>query len=143
MFKVIGNPVQATQEQINLADERVRESSKFIFPFANGEELSFIGCFWQPAKNDDADASYLIFRFKSEKDGHTGDVTRKMLCNRGKKILTEDVTLLGMMPVNSLPSELHKLCTEKDAKFVAVSVPDYYSSGTRRISDFGVIQMKK
>ena len=143
MFKVIGNPVEATQEQINLADERVRESSKFIFPFANGEELSFVGCFWQPAESDGNDASYLVFRFKSEKDGHTGDVTRKMLCNRGKKILTEDVTLLGMMPVNSLPSELHKLCTKKDAKFVAVSVPDYYSSGTRRISDFGVIQMKK
>jgi hypothetical protein len=143
MFKVIGSPIEATKEQIALADERVRESSKFIFPFANGEELSFVGCFWQPAENDGADASYLVFRFKSEKDGHTGDVTRKMLCNRGKKILTEDVTLLGMMPVNSLPSDLYKLCNKKDAKFIAVSVPDYYSSGTRRISDFGVIQMKK
>lgn len=143
MFKVIGSPVEATQAQIELADERVRESSKFIFPFANGEELSFIGCFWQQAENDGTDASYLVFRFKSEKDNHTGDVTRKMLCSRGKKILSEDVTLLGMMPVNSLPSELHKLCTKKDAKFIAVSVPDYYSSGTRRISDFGVIQMKK
>jgi hypothetical protein len=143
MFKVIGSPIEATKEQIELADERVRESSKFIFPFMNGEELSFVGCFWQPAESDGADASYLVFRFKSEKDGHVGDVTRKMLCNRGKKILSEDITLIGMMPVNSLPSDLFKLCNEKDARFIAVSVPDYYSSGTRRISDFGVIQVKK
>ena len=143
MFKVIGNPVQATQEQITLADERVRESSKFIFPFMNGEELSFVGCFWQPAESDGADASYLVFRFKSEKDGHVGDVTRKMLCTRGKKILNEDITLVGMMPTNSLPSELYKLCAQEGARFITVSVPDYYSSGTRRISDFGVIQVKK
>jgi hypothetical protein len=141
-FVLIGSPQEAKQVDFEKADQRQREVSRFIFPFKNGEKLTFVGCFLQKAENDGKTADYLVYRFKNE-SGQEGDVTRKMLCDRGKKILDDDVTLEGILPVNSLSSEVYKACNKKGAKFVAAVVPDYYSNGTRRMSDFGVIQFAK
>ena len=142
-FELTGKPTKASPQQIKEAENRFMNSQRFIFPLKDGTEIKkFLGLFIQPATSDGEKADYLVFRLQTE-DGKSYDLTRKFFSNREKIILMENVIIEGLAPSNEgfqdVAKRIENALNDDSKKVIAHAVPDFYSSGVRRNSDFGVI----
>lgn len=142
-FELTGAPRKASPQQIKEAENRFMNSQRFIFPLKDGTEIKkFLGLFIQPATSDGEKADYLVFRLQTE-DEKTYDLTRKFFSNREKIILMENVIIEGLAPSNEgfqdVAKRIENALKDNSKKVIAHAVPDFYSSGVRRNSDFGVI----
>lgn len=143
-FQLKGLPTDApTSEQLKKDDAAVAAIRINSFPFENGEEVKFLGWFWQPAEDDTRDdfSGYIVAKVVG-KDNQEHFLSKKCFCTREKKVGETTLTSKGVVATRfATTKEIEDAIEGKT--LMALSQPDYYTSGARRPIDFGTITIKK
>lgn len=129
------------------ADEKEQDAKtvnrvlQSLFPFQEGQKVTFLGWYWQPAKDPErADfRGYPVAGLKTE-DGVIKYLSKKFFLTRTKYILSKKVTLKGLL--DEPAAHLEDITQAAEAcgnTLVAHAEEDFYSSGQARPNLFGVL----
>ena len=139
-----GDVREITTDEKEQDAKTVNRVLQSLFPFKEGEKVTFLGWYWQPAQDPERSdfRGYPVAGLK-DSDGEIHYLSKKFFLTRTKYILSKKIIKKGLLDQPAAYMEdITKAAEACGNTLVAHAEEDFYSSGQAKPNLFGVLAAK-